>query len=336
MNQNNDKIADGQSTGARGLQDRLAWDLDWNLLRTFMVIAQQQSITKAAHVLKLKQPSVSNALRRLEEQLGCQLAERGPRAFSLTDHGEALFLECKELFGTVGRLSNIIEDTQNKVRGHVKIAMASHVTTPILDEALQTFHQKHPAASFSISIKGSQEVVENVLEKQATLGICLMKEPLENLQSRLFYRQHFGFYCGSKHPLYLKKSVSLKDLRQQRRVTFYTDKLGGVLHPIAVLRGQVQLSDTVAGVSNNLEEVRRMIMAGLGIGPLPVHVVERDVYNGRLRRLVPREADTVIDVFTLQNPRAILNAAEREFLKILNKKIVGIDLADRTYGSMTQ
>jgi len=335
MNQNNDKITDQQSTGARGLQDRLAWDLDWNLLRTFMVIAQQQSITKAAHVLKLKQPSVSNALRRLEEQLGCQLAERGPRAFNLTDHGEALFLECKELFGTVGRLSNIIGDTQNDVRGHVKIAMASHVTTPILDETLQAFHQKHPAASFSISIKGSQEVVEDVLEKQATLGICLLKEPVENLQSRLFYRQHFGFYCGSKHPLYLKKNVSLKDLRQQRRVTFYTDKLGDVLHPIAVLRGQVQLSDTVAGVSNNLEEVRRMIMAGLGIGPLPVHVIERDVYNGRLRRLVPREADTVIDVFTLQNPRAILNAAEREFLKILDQKIIGIDLADRTYGSTT-
>ena len=336
MNPNNDRTAEQGAVAAGILEGRLAWDLDWNLLRSFMVIAQQQSITKAAHILKLKQPSVSNALRRLEETLGCQLAERGPRSFNLTHHGEALFLECKELFGTVGRLPNIIKDAQNEVRGHVKIVMASHVTTPILDEALQTFHQQHPGTSFSISIKGSQEVVEDVMDKQATLGVCLLKKPLENLQSRLFYREHFGFYCGSKHPLFAEENVTLKDLRQQRRVTFYTDKLGDVLHPIAVLRGQAQLSDSVAGVSNNLEEVRRMIMAGLGIGSLPVHVVERDVSNGRLRRLAPHEADTVIDVYTLQNPRAILNVAEREFLKMLDQKIVGIDLADRTYGSTTQ
>jgi DNA-binding transcriptional LysR family regulator len=335
MNQNND-LQDDQDTQISGLRpDRLAWDLDWNLLRTFMVIAQQQSITKAAHILKLKQPSVSNALRRLEEQLGCQLAERGPRIFKLTHHGEALFLECKELFGTVGRLPNIIQDTQDNLKGHIKIAMASHVMTPVLDQALQSFHQRNPHTTFSISIKGSQEVVDDVMDKQATVGICLLRAPLENLTSRLFYREYFGFYCGRQHPLFGLEDVSLKDLREQQRVTFYTDKLGDVLHPIAVLRGQAQLSEEVTGVSNNLEEVRRMIMAGLGIGSLPVHVVERDVINGRLWRLAATEAATPVDVYTLQNPRAVFNAAENEFLKMLDQKIVQMPLAERTYGRNT-
>ncbi|MGL1645734.1 helix-turn-helix domain-containing protein, partial [Vibrio parahaemolyticus] len=44
--------------------ERLAWDLDWNLLRTFMVIVEEQSITAAADRLGLKQPTLSNALRR--------------------------------------------------------------------------------------------------------------------------------------------------------------------------------------------------------------------------------------------------------------------------------
>ena len=332
MNQNNDLQVDQAPLKDGSPSGRLAWDLDWNLLRTFMVIAQQQSITKAAHTLKLKQPSVSNALRRLEEQLGCQLAERGPRVFKLTHHGEALFLECKELFGTVGRLPNIIQDTQDNLKGHIKIAMASHVMTPILDDALQSFHQRNPHTTFSISIKGSQEVVDDVMDKQATVGICLLREPLENLTSRLFYREYFGFYCGRGHPLFGQEKVSLKDLRDQQRVTFYTDRLGDVLHPIAVLRGQAQLSEEVTGVSNNLEEVRRMIMAGLGIGPLPVHVVEPDVINGRLWRLAATDAATAVDVYTLQNPRAVLNAAEHEFVKMLDQKIVKSALRERTYG----
>ncbi|TPD60796.1 LysR family transcriptional regulator [Emcibacter nanhaiensis] len=319
-------------SGGTGL-NTIAWDLDWNLLRTFMVIAQEQSITRAARQLNQKQPSVSNALRRLEETLGCQLAERGPRSFALTHHGEALFQECKEMFGTVGRLPNIIQDVHDNVRGHIKILMTSHVITPLLDDTLRSFHENNPKATFSISVKGSQEVIEAIQAKEGTLGICLIRDKMEGLDARLFYREHFGFFCGRNHPLFGRKNITLADLRGEQRVTFYTDRLGDVLHPIAVLRGQAQLSDAVTGVSNNLEEVRRMIMAGLGIGPLPIHVVERDILMGRLWPLLPVEKAPAVDVYTLQNPRAVLNAAEKEFLKLLDRNVRETPLAERTYGN---
>jgi DNA-binding transcriptional LysR family regulator len=74
------------------MSDRLLNDrLDWNLLRTFRVIGQELSISRAAARLHLTQPAVSQALKRLEEQLGRQLiARRGPR-FVLTEMGEQLF-----------------------------------------------------------------------------------------------------------------------------------------------------------------------------------------------------------------------------------------------------
>lgn len=321
----------GGESSARHLE-QLAWDLDWNLLRTFMVIAQFRSITQAAHYLNLKQPTVSNALRRLETQLGFQLAERGPRNFILTDHGEALYRQCREIFGSIGRLPNIVRDSHDDVQGHIRIVMASHVITPMLDATLLEFHQKNPKATFSISIKDSQEVIETLRAKQATLGICLVREPLADLSVDLFYREHFGFFCGRPHALFGQKIRSLDELRGQQIVSFYTDKLGDVLHQVAVRRGQSQLSDTITGLSNNLEEVRRMIMAGLGIGPLPVHVVERDIAAGQLWRLAVDEAPVAVDVFTLHNPRAILNAAEKEFLQLLRHTVSGTDIKQRSYG----
>jgi DNA-binding transcriptional LysR family regulator len=311
---------------------QIAWDLDWNLLRTFMVIARFKSITRAATYLKLKQPTVSNALRRLETQLGFQLAERGPRNFTVTDHGEALYRQCEEIFGAIGRLPNIVQDSQDNVEGHIRIVMASHVITPMLDATLLEFHQENPRATFSISIKDSQEVIDTILAKQATLGVCLIREPVPDLAVDLFYREHFGFFCGRAHPLFGKKIRRLDELRGQQIVSFYTDKLGDVLHQVAVLRGQSQLSDTITGLSNNLEEVRRMIMAGLGIGPLPVHVVERDIASGQLWRLAVDETPVAVDVFTLQNQGAILNAAEKEFLKALKQTVNSIDLKQRSYG----
>jgi DNA-binding transcriptional LysR family regulator len=332
MLQNDDGTEPRDTEAGAPHLDEIAWGLDWNLLRTFMVIAQFRSITQAARYLSLKQPTVSNALRRLETQLGFQLAERGPRNFTLTAHGEALYLQCKEIFGSIGRLPNIVQDSQDNVRGHIRIVLASHVTTPILDATLLEFHRSNPKATFSISVRDSQDVIETIQAKQATLGICLIREPLPDLAVDLFYREHFGFFCGPPHPLFGKKIRKLSELTGQQIVSFYTDKLGDVLHQIAVQRGQSQLGDTITGLSNNLEEVRRMIVAGLGIGPLPVHVVERDVANGQLWRLALDETPVAVDVFTLQNPRAILNAAEKEFLLQLKQTIKGTDVKQRSYG----
>lgn len=314
---------------------KMAWDLDWNLLRTFMVIVQQDSITGAANFLDLKQPTISNALKRLEDTLHCQLADRGPRKFILTQKGKALYRECLDIFGSIGRLPNILIEDDNQVEGHVILVMASHVVSPLLDDALATFHKNNPKATISISIQSSHDVVNIIQAKQASLGICLLRKKQPSLDLQLFYREHFGFFCGPPHPLFGRKNLQLKDLAGQPRVSFSTEQLGDVLHPVAVLRGQAQLGDSVTGLSNNLEEVRRMIMAGLGIGALPIHVVQRDVQAKRLWQLPPYDRTPEIDIHIISNPKARLNRAERVFLKILTELTAAIPLSIRTYGLRT-
>ena len=96
---------------------RFAWNLDWNLLRTFMVIAEKQGITAAANVLGLKQPTVSAALQRLEASLGAKLVARGPRQFELTTAGRQLYEEAAEIFGAVAQLpSTVPSDFVRSVR----------------------------------------------------------------------------------------------------------------------------------------------------------------------------------------------------------------------------
>ena len=67
--------------------DRIARELDWNLLRTFVVLAESRSVSEAAQKLSLKQPSVSTALKRLEDRLGRKLINRSPGRYTLTDAG---------------------------------------------------------------------------------------------------------------------------------------------------------------------------------------------------------------------------------------------------------
>lgn len=125
--------------------DRLPFDLDWNLLRTFLVIVEEQGITAAAERLSLKQPSVSNALRRLEERLERKLIIRKPGRFEVTPEGQKLYQEAVEIFGTVSRLPVLLRRMGEEVVGHVTIALTSHVVSPHLNSVMAEFHQRHPA-----------------------------------------------------------------------------------------------------------------------------------------------------------------------------------------------
>lgn len=312
-------------------EQSLAWRLDWNLLRSFLVIVEEKSFTAAAQRLDLKQPTVSNALRRLEETLGRRLINRGPREFEVTPHGEALFRQASQIFGAIDRLSAILEEESDCVNGTVAISMATHVTSPLIDEALHEFQSRHPKAAISISVQSSRNVVEAVRAKRAAFGICLVRERLPDLEYTHLFTEHFGFFCGPTHRLYGKTGLSLLDLRGEKSVSFDTDQVTDVLRAVALLRESAALDAQPAGVSNNLEEVRRMTIAGLGVAALPIHVVERDVRDGLLWRLPPYDNPPAIDIYVVANPATQLNRAEHEFRKIFYGRIEKTPIQERTY-----
>lgn len=317
----------------RASSQRLVWELDWNLLRTFVVIAEEKSITRAAERLTLKQPSVSNALKRLETRLDRRLVERDANRFELTEAGRLLYEQSVEVFGTVSRLPALVRDAKEEVTGHVSIAVASHVVSPLFDQALSAFHQKHPRASLTITVAPSVEVTKLVRERRASFGICLVTQRDTSLEYIQFYREFFGFFCGPTHRLHGRESLTLEDMAGETSVSFQTDNVSDALRSVALLRSEAKLDANVIGVSSNLEEVRRMILAGLGIGPLPLHVARRDISDGLLWRLPPYDDPPAIDIFLLTNPRKPSNRAEQALISGLTDLISATPLAERIYGS---
>lgn len=311
--------------------ERLVRDLDWNLLRTFVVLARSGSVTEAAERLRLKQPTVSSALKRLEDRLGKKLINRKPGHFELTEPGRLLLKEAVEIQGAILRLGTIMRDVADQVRGHVEIAMASHVVSPLFDETLALFHQQNPAATFSINISASKDALEAVMARRASFAVCLVRNRNPKLEYSRLFREFFGLYCGPPHPLFGRSDLTKTDLAGQSSVSFVTDRLEDALRPVTLMRAAADLEDRVVGTSANLEEVRRMIIAGLGIGPLPVHVVRRDVEDGMLWQLPPYDSLPEIDVHVVWNPKARLNRAEKAMLDLLLARIKVTPIEDRTY-----
>lgn len=324
-------LAEGDAHDRLAALERFTRELDWNLLRTFMVIVQEGGITRAADRMLLKQPTVSNRLKRLERQLGRRLIERGSGAFRVTAHGELLYRECVEIYGNISRLNVLLRDIREEISGHVSIAMASHVQSPLLDDVLAEFHERHPQVTFSMEVSTSTDVAQSVTHKTASCGVCLVYDRLPGLRYEAIFREHFQFFCGRRNPLYGRTDLTVADLRDQPLVSFKTDQLSGVLRPVALLRTQERIEGRTVGTTSNLEEVRRMILAGLGIGPMPMHVAEGDVAAGRLWPLPPYENPPAVDVYLVTNPQTHLNRAEAAFVEALREKIAATPPRERIY-----
>ncbi|MBC7149613.1 MAG: LysR family transcriptional regulator [Rhizobium sp.] len=314
-----------------GPRRRFVWELDWNLLRTFMVIVQEKGLTAAGEKLSLKQPTISNALRRLEIHMDCRLIERNASHFAVTPAGQRLFSECVALFDIVSGLPQHMEELPGDVTGHIDIALASHVVCPFFDEVLAAFHRAFPQVTMSMTVSSSRDVAAAVANRDACFGVCLMEERHPKLEYEVLYREGFGYFCGVRHPLFGKSDIALSDLRHEPYVSFKTDQMSGALWPVALLRQQEGFEGATIGTSSHLEEVKRLIIAGFGFGPLPIHVVEDDLRVGRLWRLPPYGAVPMVDVHLVHDRSARRGRAESILVAELRQAIAARPIETRTY-----
>lgn len=313
-------------------RSRFPWHLDWNLLRTFMVVVEQRGISKAATELGLKQPTVSAALKRLEQAIGKTLVIRKPNEFTVTRAGQVLYTECATIFGSVSQLPAILNEGNTELRGHLSIAITSSVISEHFDDFLDRFSNAHPSVTYSFSVYESDDIEKMVALNRSSFGICLLSRLPKKLNTLVLYREYFGLYCGARHRLFHAENITHDDLEGEPFVAFQTEAQGGPLEAISMLRSRLNLSRNWRGVSSSLNEIRRLIMANVGIGALPLHVAARDVAAGHIRQLPPYEDLPQVSIYLISNPERRHSEAEAAFLSEIETDMSAIGIAERTYG----
>lgn len=294
--------------------ERFAHNLDWNLLRTFVIVVEEGSITAAANRLLLQQPAVSMALKRLEQTLGQKLIDRRPGRFELTEAGAKLHRQCRDIFAAVVRLPETLETAGEDITGHVSIHTVSHAHNAAWDRKLQSFFERHPKATISITVETTTDVLSAVERGVATLGLCDGNIP-EALEKTFHIREQYALYCGRGHRLFGVRDAALNDLRGEPYIAFTADVLGGQhMNAVTAVRAMGSFGQKVRAVSSNVEEVIRLITANIGIGMMPDHLAAAGLAAGELWQLPPYDRLPTTDVFRITNPNAILNPAEAAFV----------------------
>lgn len=297
--------------------DDFARNLDWNLLHSFMIVVQEKSMTKAASILHRTQPAVSQAIKRLEESAGVPLIERRKSGLVPTPAGARLVEQVRSIYATISRMPVDFEQAPQAITGKIILHTIDQVSTPQVDTAISTFFQRYPGVDLEVVVSTTDAIVRAVELGACTLGITDGVIP-ENLKFRELLQESFGLYCGPNHRLVGCSDLCDHELRTEPFIGFTADVLGGKhMGDVTAYRAKASIGQRVRGQSSFVNEVRRMIEFGLGIGFLPVHLAAPYIANDTLWRLPPFEDLPTASVFLVSNPDIQRSQAEQLFLEIL-------------------
>lgn len=297
-------------------------DFDWNLLMTFLVIAEEGGITAAARRLFRTQPSVSNALIRLERLVGHRLIDRRPGIFALTEAGRRLHERALQTCRSVEAVGDML-GPDAKLTGRVSYHIASHIHCPPVDGALAQLHAEEPEVTFAAVVSPSEDIVTGVRAGTINLGFAVLNAEAPGLSCRHLNDNEMGFFCGPPHPLFGRTGLTIEDLDGHDYVSFESDQLSAGLESVARLGLAGRFRDRLAATSPNEEELTRFIEAGIGFGPLVVPMAADHLAAGRLWRLPPYENLPRVRNFLVTNPKTALSASEQRFIALIEERLRG-------------
>jgi DNA-binding transcriptional LysR family regulator len=292
---------------------KFLWNLDWNLLKTFSAIAQYRGVSRAAASMARQQPAVSSALKRLEDYLGVTLCRRGPGGFELTEEGKILASICADIESRLSSVPGSFDELSEEIMFQVRLIMVGNLVSPRLDQTIAAFNGRYPRSELFINVAPCTEIESRVLNHEVEIGVGPVAKKSQKLDLKLLYREQHVAVCGASHPLCGKTFEDPEALAQEAFVLPGNDEAVQVLR----FREKYGWGRVVAGESLDLNEVRRMVIAGLGIALLPMEFLEPDVEAGRLHLLMPPDLEAQDDIFVITNPESPRRHAVSRFLELI-------------------
>lgn len=151
--------------------------MDIQMLRSFLVVAREKNITKAAQLLHITQPALSRQLSSLEDELGVILFSRKSRSISLTDEGFLFKQRAQELLNLAESTKAELQGQKNILHGKVLLACTESSGLENLSQLVAGFSRLYPHVQFQISSGDNNE--NQYLLENGSVDIAMLQEPVE-------------------------------------------------------------------------------------------------------------------------------------------------------------
>jgi DNA-binding transcriptional LysR family regulator len=234
-------------------------------LEYFLEAARQRNFTRAAARLHLAQAALSEQIRKLEDELGTALFHRGRRESSLTAAGEMLRTHAESLLAQADGARRAVQELVGLRRGHLAIGAIPSVSACLLPSVVAEFRRRYPAIELSLIEGTSETIAEWVESGRVQIGIVQRPAAAGDFDETLLLHERFLLFLPRSHAFAKRRSISLKTFSAEPFV-FYK---GRARDTALIACRAAGFEPRVACESGELETVRALVAAGLGVALLP-------------------------------------------------------------------
>ena len=235
-------------------------------IRYFLAVAEHRNFTRAAEVLHVSQPTLSQQIRQLEDTLRVQLLDRSGRTIQLTDAGAAYVRYAHRALQDLEAGKRAIHDVQELSRGSLRLAMTPTFTAYLIGPLLEKYNRRYPDITLKI-LEMPQDRMEALLNEDALdVGIAFNDTHAPDIETNVLFVEALAMMVGKSHP-YAEKRAALTPREFEREALVLLNEEFATRHYIDRYCRQHGVAPRIAmevnSISAVIEIVQRSTLATL-------------------------------------------------------------------------
>ncbi len=287
--------------------------MDINQLEVFLAVAQEKSFSRAAESLHRTQPAVSQAIRRLETELGEALFDRSSKDGTLTAAGRVLLDFAQQMMNLRHHAHSAIRELRDLHRGKLSLG-ANEYTVMCLLPLIPIFRARHPQIKIEVKRSLASLIPGEILGRDVEIGVVSFKPNDQAIRSVPVAMDELALVVAPDHPLAAKKVVSVRELGAESFIAHnvpspYREK---VVKTFEKYRTPLNISMEMP----TLEAIKRLVEKGLGVALIPRLAAQAEIDRQQLAGLAVKEMRLERRVHLIYRKGATLSHAAKAFLTV--------------------
>lgn len=241
-------------------------------LEYFMAVCEELHFTRAAEKLNIAQPTLSQQIKILENEIGIPLFDRIGKRIALTEAGKILWKHSKQVFYELEQAQAAIGELNGLERGRLTIGSLLTCMSYLLPTAIVKFKEFYPNIELSIRGLRAEEIEQEILENELDLGLTFLPNDHEDLNSIPLYTEELALGVPKHHPLAKESVVNFNIISHVPMVLMPKNYQLRQLLDAYCSEAEITVTPTLE--LTTLESITQMVAKGVGMTILPLPYLE--------------------------------------------------------------
>jgi DNA-binding transcriptional LysR family regulator len=287
--------------------------VDINQLEVLIAVANERGFSRAADKLYRTQPAISQAIRRLEEEVGEPLFDRSSKDGTLTASGQVLLKYAQQIINLRRDAKLAVKELKDLQRGKVTLG-ANEYTVMYLLPVISIYRVRHPHIKIEVKRDLASRIPSEVLKRDVEIGIVSFRPNDPALATVSVATDELALIVAPTHPLAEKKVVSVRELGVESFIAHnvrspYRER---VVQTFEKHRTPLNISMELP----TLEAIKRFVEQGMGVALVPRLAAQAEIERGQVVAIPVREMRLERTLYLIYRKGAKLSHAARAFLNV--------------------